>query len=211
MSQIIVKKISPIYFIIPTFLLLLIIVLLINYDPKNRHLEQELKSESGSKKESESEQEQIIIRPSNGELLAHYDQNKLFNPFSEPSRRVPYYQIPRYHFKRLIDIPTRGYPDNYTQLGIIIEEEKENNNGQEHTENKHNRILRLFGRETFPRSDKWEYYIMINSGHDAIKIPIEVSKSELYSDDIIRVPELNSKYKVQLYNFDAPRYYPDII
>ena len=74
-----------------------------------------------------------------------------------------------------------------------------------------NKILRLFGRQEFPRSNRYEYYTSINSGNDTIKVPVEnPRKQELYDDDTIVVSELNTTYKVKIYKYDAPRYYPVI-
>ena len=78
-------------------------------------------------------------------------------------------------------------------------------------DNRENRIIRLFGRQQYPGSNKWEYYVTVNSGLDNIKIPLDIRRNELYSGDHVYLPELNSKYRVRLYNYDAPRYYPDLI
>lgn len=103
----------------------------------------------------------------------------------------------------MIDIPTRGYPDNYTQIGILLDTKKSTSNP--------NNIVRLFGRQTYPGSNKYEYYITVSSGQDIIKIPLETKRLELYDDDEIYIQELNSTYRVKLYDYDAPRYYPDVL
>lgn len=196
----------------------------------------------------------------NNQAILNYDYSKLYDPLVEPTRRVDRYELPKYYFRNMIDFPTRGYPDNYNQLGILINNldagwNNNNNNNDEDSfnsysnsnsnysrrtgnkksskrknKNKHkkyynydeenviinkmnnqNNILRLFGRQQYPGSNTWEYYITIYSGPDAIKIPLEVRRRELYTGDVVNVPELNSKYRVKLYNYDGPRYYPDLI
>lgn len=138
----------------------------------------------------------INIQPK--DVVREYDYRKSFDPLENPSRRVQRHSIPPYHFKRMIDIPTRGYPDNYSQIGYL----KSSVDGE-------NKLIRLFGREEFPGSNRWEYYTSVNAGNDSIKIPIELKKQELYDGDTVSV--LDNEYTVTLYSYDAPKYYPDIL
>lgn len=134
--------------------------------------------------------------------VKNYDLRKLDDPLEAPTRRVSQYSIPPRLLMNQINIPTRGYPDGYQQLGLLIA------TSEEITSNK---ILRLFGRETFPRSSKYEYYTFIANGLDQIKVPINVRRNkELYDDDIVTVSSLPHDYKVQLLPYDSPRYYPEI-
>jgi len=141
------------------------------------------------------------------DLIMKYDMSKITDPFIEPTQRVPRQDIQPIILKQMIDIPTRGYPDSYSQLGILVRDEE--CHGEEC--NTDNKILRLFGRQIYPGSYTYEYYTMANSGNDQIKIPIDTRRKQLYDDDKIRIDELNRCYRIRLYDFDAPRYYPDII
>lgn len=139
----------------------------------------------------------IIVDP-----VKNYDLRKLDDPLEAPTRRVSQYTIPPRLLLDQINIPTRGYSDGYQQLGLLINTSEEDAN---------NKILRLFGRETFPRSSKYEYYTFVANGLDQIKVPINVLRNkELYDDDIITVNPLPHNYKVQLLPYDSPRYYPNI-
>ena len=139
------------------------------------------------------------------DIIRDYDYRKLADPLEEPTRRVARHEIQPFYLKQMIDLPTHGYPDNFTQLGVLV---KVNNLQDTDT----NRVLRLFGRQEYPRSYKYEYYTAINSGLDQIKIPLDIkTKKELYDDDEVYIKELNSFYTVNLHKFDAPKYYPDII
>ena len=141
--------------------------------------------------------------------VREYDYTKVYDIFEEPTRRVARHEIPSIYLKRHIDYPTRGYPDNFNQFGILVKiNDKEDNKINNTDENK---ILRLFGRQQYPGSRFYEYYTSICSGLDHIKIPLDIKREELYDGDIVNVRELGTKYKVQLHKFDAPRYYPDII
>jgi len=198
----------------------------------------------------------------NNSSILNYDRSKIYDPLVEPTRRVDRYELPKYYFRNMIDFPTRGYPDNYNQLGILVnsinnyddysenstydsydsynykdtnkykfkkskKSKKSNRSNKRRYLNKRknfyrdlssnakktneNNILRLFGRQQYPGSNTWEYYVTVYSGLDAIKIPLYPNKKELYTGDHVFVPQLSSGYEVQLYDYDAPRYYPDII
>lgn len=142
------------------------------------------------------------------DVIMKYDYSKINDPFIEPSRRVPRQDIQPIILKQMIDFPTRGYPDSYTQLGTLVR--IDDNCGKDDC-NTDNKILRLFGRQIYPGSYTYEYYTITNSGNDQIKIPIDTRRKQLFEDDRIEIPELNRCYWVRLYEFDAPRYYPDII
>lgn len=145
--------------------------------------------------------------PINIDIVKQYDYHKSYDPLEDPTRRVPRHEIPPITMKYALDIPTRGYPDNYNQYGVLVKEKEHDHNHKE-IDNQ-NQIIRLFGRQTYPGSNQYEYYTMITSGNDLIKIPIyNKRRNELYEDDIIYIKELNNKYRVNLYKYDAPRYYP---
>ena len=136
------------------------------------------------------------------DVVREYDYKKLNDPLEEPRRRVPRHEIPSMYVKGYFDFATRGYPDNFSQLGLLIAVNKDG---------KDNKILRLFGRQIYPFASTYEYYTAISSGLDMIKIPLNTKKRELYDGDIILIKELNAKYKVQLLKFNSPKYYPDLI
>jgi hypothetical protein len=146
--------------------------------------------------------------------IRQYDYGKMYDVMENPARRVPRHELPPYHFKRLIDYPTRGYPDNYTQYGTLKRVNHNHKPDGEHVHNsgpsEPNFILRLLGRQEYPGSNKYEYYTMINNGLDQIKIPIYNRKNELYDGDEIFIKELDGRYIVSLYNYDQPKYYPDL-
>lgn len=152
-----------------------------------------------------------------------YDLRKMYDPLEHPARRIPRHEMHPSHLKYLIDIPTRGYTDNYTQIGILIRTDDNHNhydnNDKLATEedekkcpykDKENRVIRLFGRQEYPGSDRYEYYYLLNNGLDQIKIPLKVKRRELYDDDKVYVPELESHYRVNIFEYDQPKYYPHI-
>lgn len=136
--------------------------------------------------------------------IKEYDYRKAYDPFEEPVRRVPRHELPPAYLKRMIDIPTRGYPDSFVQIGTLVKEGDPNKNDA-------NTILRLFGRQEYPGSNRYEYYTAINSGYDQIKVPIDLRRQEIYDDDFVYIKELSQSYRVHLSKYDQPRYYPDVI
>jgi hypothetical protein len=101
--------------------------------------------------------------------------------------------------RQLINYPTRGFPENYQQLGIVTRSSDE-------------KILQLFGRPTFPRSTQWEYYVRSEKEGFVNKIPVRTrNQRELENGDEVDVLGMNSsngKFRVELFNNDAPRYNP---
>ena len=153
-----------------------------------------------------SQIESYNVELQNDGAVKLYDYKKAFDPLEDPVRRVPRHELPPLYFKRLIDLPTRGYPDSFVQLGILVREGKHHNTSE-------NKILRLFGRQEYPGSTNYEYYTAINSGNDNIKIPLDDRKrrQELYDGDIVYIKILDGHFKVNLHKYDMPRYYPDLI
>lgn len=126
-----------------------------------------------------------------------YDYQKLADPLEEPTKRVDRYLLGPIEYRRMFNYPVRGYPDNPRWLGLLICEEDDHSN----------KILKLFGRQKYPRSSHYEYYTMINMGFDQIKVHIK-RRQELYDDDEVHVPEINKKYKVKLNKDDDNSYNP---
>ncbi|ARF09778.1 hypothetical protein Indivirus_3_27 [Indivirus ILV1] len=156
----------------------------------------------------------ILITPTQpiSDPIIEYDYRKIFDPLTDPTRRVPRHEIPTLPFKRLLDFPTRGFPDNYTQIGILKLYETCKHGREKKINLDNNSILRLFGRQEYPGSNRYEYYTAINNGFDQIKIPVRNRrKNELYDGDEIFIDELDRKYRVKLLKYDAPKYYPDIV
>ena len=133
--------------------------------------------------------------------LENRDKSVLYNPLVAPERRI---QSNQYNYpliyNNLLNYPTRGYPDNYQQLGII-------------TRNNDEKILQLFGRPTFPGSNQWEYYVRSEKEGFINKIPIQTKhQRELQDGDDIDVPGMNTnngKFIVKIFNYNIPRYNPN--
>lgn len=64
--------------------------------------------------------------------------------------------------------------------------------------------MKLYGRRKYPRSDKFEYYIVDNNN---IKISVRSKNDkELYENDIIQITGFTEPFTVHLYDVQGPRY-----
>ena len=127
--------------------------------------------------------------------LEYRDKSILYDPLIGPERRVPYDQYPN-TIKNFINIPTRGYPDNYQLLGLLYRDNDE-------------KIVQLYGRPTYPGSNEYEYYATTEQNGFTNKIPFRIKGNrEIEDQQHIEIPVLKGPFKVKLYNYDTPRYYP---
>jgi cbb3-type cytochrome oxidase subunit 3 len=131
-------------------------------------------------------------------LLEYRDRSVLYDPLVAPERRVDVTQYP-FPVLNQINIPTRGYPDNYQLLGLVSRPGDE-------------KILQLFGRATFPGSNQYEYYVTTESNGFSNKIPIETKgKKEIEDGTSIKIPVFDQNkgdFQIKLYNYNTPRYNP---
>jgi hypothetical protein len=94
-----------------------------------------------------------------------------------------------------INIPTQGEYSTWHQVGILTPKKTDNVET----------IMPLFGRRL--HSDNWEYYTTHHL-NTSLKIPMEDVKRELYDGDEVSVIGYQSKFIVEIYDFDKPRYIP---
>ena len=132
--------------------------------------------------------------------LENRDQQAVFNDFRAPERRDPEHAYPTREVKNMINLPTRGLPDNFHSVGVLVRKKDE-------------KVLQLFGRQKYPGSNQWEYYV---AGADSYgypnKMPVGVrGDRELDDKQKIDLPWLDKSkgdFEVNLYNYDVPRYNP---
>lgn len=128
------------------------------------------------------------------------DIDVIHNLRHPPERRVSKDEYLTHQIQKIVNIPTRGYPDDYQMLGVLSRESDE-------------KMLNLFGRQRHPGSDIWEYYVSDNSNNPPTKIPIDINNNRelLENNTMINLPVFDAskgKFKLILYKFDTPRYLP---
>jgi hypothetical protein len=129
-------------------------------------------------------------------ILDNRDRRALVDPLSAPTRRNPSYMYPP--FTVPLDIPTRGYPDEYQYMGNLRRTED-------------SKVVKLFGRQKYRNSNTYEYYGMVSDtyGKD-LKIQIDFER-ELFDSDEIDIEFLDTsigKFKLYMNKYDEPRYDP---
>jgi len=124
--------------------------------------------------------------------------------YEEPIRHYDSRYYPRE--KMNINVPTRGEPPEYQQVGILKGEGGEDN------------IKPLYGRQTYRGSNQWNYFTSLDS-HLSTKVPVyqdnndctdERGCSEIYKNDNVQFGENGTTYSASIYNTKAPRYIPYI-
>ena len=167
---------------------------------------QEVKKECPSQKEcppckkTDNLPEQITVID-NVELkdpIKEMDYNRLHDPLTPPFRRLPRHAYP-HRIKNSINYPTRGYPDNFHYVGNLMRQNDQ-------------KFIKLFGRQTYPGSNKYEYYgITTDPNGMETKIQIKSPKDdELMDTDEIDVEIFSNggQFKLYLNEYDQPRYNP---
>ena len=125
------------------------------------------------------------------------------NPLVEPTKEYP---------SNRINIQTRGPPAPVQQLGTLSRMNYVNTD-QDVGQNKEPYILSLYGRPTYNRSSKWNYYtifnnVKLNISHNNKSCMNEYGCEELMNGDTIKIPEINGEFKVNIYENSAMQYIP---
>lgn len=144
-----------------------------------------------------------------GRYEAEKNIERIINPLLPPERGyVNTYGIP-------INIPSRGPFQAYQQVGILSKEEI----ADPHKipgNNTDSNVLPLFGRPTYSGSNRWNYYTSSDK-FQSVKLPINIDNrkctddlgcDELRDGDMVTIPSYNGRFKVEIYDFDKPRYIP---
>lgn len=214
-NNLVLKIVLSIVFI--TFILCIVLICItfkIIYDRKisvNQTNQPELIIQDGFMQPSEVtaiQTPQILIPPKIIDPIKEYDYHKLSDPLETPTTRTDRYLLGPLELRGMFNYPVRGYPDNPRWLGILISDDDHSlcTDGK-CLHDKDNKILKLFGRQQYPGSNQYDYYTMLNIGHDQVKVRLH-HKKELYDDDDVHVHELGRKYKVQLNKNDDLIYNP---
>jgi hypothetical protein len=144
-----------------------------------------------------------------GRYEAEKNIERIINPLLPPERSYTNtYGIP-------INIPSRGPFQTYQQVGILSKDEIADPNKIPGNNNDSN-ILPLFGRPTYSGSNRWNYYTTSDK-FQAVKLPINIEGrkctddlgcDELRDGDMVTIPSYNGRFRVEIYDFDKPRYIP---
>ena len=115
-----------------------------------------------------------------------------------------------------INVRTRAQ-DSYQQVGVLYKISVVNTSSiNTPGNNAETSVLPLFGRRVYSGSNLWNYYTS-SSDHSIVKIPLHINGenctkdrgcAELTNGSTVSVSALNGSYKVEIYEYDAPKYIP---
>ena len=170
----------------------------------------ELKEELNQIKDSlnnvigNNENDELYYPPLNSfDPVLQYDMDKLYDPLVDPSQRYVVSQLPTQQIASVTNIATQNIYDSYHRVGLLIAEHCDDNI-QIVPENQ---VLELFSRMIYHYF--YQYYTAITMGQKIIKVNINRdSGQEYYNGNIIYIPELRTKYRVQIDVRDQIYYNP---
>lgn len=135
--------------------------------------------------------------------VAKVDYLKIYDPMTEPDRRPERHNIPPDYVAMHMNISTRGFPESYHMVGTL------QRTGSTTDLSLKEKLLTLYGRETYPHSKLFEYYAIIPELGTKLQIENRTN-NELFDDDTVYISELNGHYKVKMYKQEDPAYNPFI-
>lgn len=103
-----------------------------------------------------------------------------------------------------INVPTRGLPQAYQQMGIIKSGDQ---------------ILPLYGRQTAYRTDRYNYYTRTDT-YNPVQLPVRYQKrdcmdsigcEELFGGENVKIAGNGKEGNVEIYKFDGPTYIPGLV
>jgi len=115
-----------------------------------------------------------------------------------PPLRTPEHTTP-------INIPTRGYNPQYQQIGVLFGDVG-------------GKTLPLYGKPSYPGSRKWLYYTGSDQ-YNSVKLNVKQNNkncssehgcNEIYDGDTVSVDPYGTDFKVNIYEYDKPRYIPHL-
>ena len=128
-----------------------------------------------------------------------YDYSAYSDPLTPPYRRDDY-NTP------MVGLPTRGFPSTFKKMGTLISTD------DSIPMNDPYKFMFLMGRETYPGSNSYDYYVVEkdSDGKGVLKFDLSCNKStKLYNDgDEIKVKELSRNYKIKMDQLDQFTYNP---
>jgi hypothetical protein len=143
------------------------------------------------------------------DYLHQKNHERVINPLLPPERSYENtYGVP-------INIPTRGSSGGFQQIGMLYKQDITDSSATIGN-NSETAVFPLYGRPLYPGSNKWSYYTASDK-FNSVKMPIshngrrcdaDYGCHELYNGDIIQIPAYNGDFKVEIYDYDKPRYIP---
>jgi hypothetical protein len=115
--------------------------------------------------------------------IRDYDYRALADPLVPPYKRDDY-MVP------LPSIPSRGYPSSFKKMGTLIDQDAPNTDPY--------KFMILVGRQKYPGSNYYDYYVSENKTDGALKFDLPDIHKEFMTDDLLKVNELDKLYTIKI-------------
>jgi hypothetical protein len=171
-------------------LLIIIILIVYFYETKiSKENEKNIQNPNNveNKITSDENTQNVPIIPDIYNTLRNYDYRTINDPLTPPYKRDDY-MIPAYIMDpNNFGIYTQGGPSPFIKMGYL--NDKHSKPGEPY------KFLTLMGRPKYYGSSRYEYYVMSTNKDDSLKIDLDQYKyrNELYTGDIVTIPQLNHK------------------
>lgn len=132
-------------------------------------------------------------------IAREYDYRTFNDPLVPPYKRSDYDHnfLPGSGFPQ---IATRGYPSGFKKMGLLNDESAPNDDKY--------KFMVIMGRQTYPGSNKYDYYVTENKEESALKFDLKNTHKELNDGDTIAITELGKTYSVKIDRDLGFRYTP---
>lgn len=122
-----------------------------------------------------------------------YDYKTLNDPLVPPYKRSDYdHSFP--------PIATRGYPTAFKKMGVLNDQSAPNDDKY--------KFMIIMGRQTYPSSNYYDYYVTENSDESALKFDLKDLHKELNDGDSVTISDLGKTYTVKVDRDLGMRYTP---
>lgn len=97
-------------------------------------------------------------------------------------------------------IATRGYPTAFKKMGLLNDLTAPNDDKY--------KFMIIMGRQTYPSSNYYDYYVTENSDESALKFDLKDMHKELNDGDTVTINDLNKTYTIKVDRDLGWRYQP---
>ena len=122
-----------------------------------------------------------------------YDYKTFNDPLVPPYKRSDYDQS-------FPPIATRGYPTAFKKMGVLNDQSAPNDDKY--------KFMIIMGRQTYPSSNYYDYYVTENSDESVLKFDLKDLHNELNDGDSIAISDLGKTYTVKVDREIGFRYTP---
>jgi hypothetical protein len=130
-----------------------------------------------------------------------YDYRTFNDPLVPPYKRSDYdLSFPPGLVGGFPPIATRGYPTAFKKMGLLNDQSAPNDDKF--------KFMIIMGRQTYPSSNYYDYYVTENKDESALKFDLKDLHKELNDGDTVTISELGKTYTIKLDRDLGWRYSP---